>query len=128
MASRPRINLKAGNHRVVRIAIQTTTGSARNLTGETIEFRAAVNLSASATTIYKTDGDGIEIVNDDPTLGYIDIVFQPSDTLSIPELLLFEIKVTDQAGDPHTLDFDDTGLAPLRYGLLQTEPPLLATG
>lgn len=120
--SRPHIRLKAGDDRSIRIGIQNPDGSARDLTGETIEFRAAASLSASASTIYKSDGNGVVMV--DAEAGLIDIVFTSLDTAVLRGILLFDVQVTGASGEIYTTDFgSDT---PYTYGVIQIEAPLIA--
>lgn len=125
--TRPVIKLKAGDDRTVPIAILKEDGSARDLTGETIEFRAAASLRTepAAVAIYKTDGDGLVVR--DAESGRIDLVFYPEDTLDAPSLLLWDLRVHAVDGKMLTLDFG-TAAAPATYGLLRVEPALLLAG
>lgn len=124
--ARPVIHLKAGDDKSVRVAVQNPDGSDRDLTGETLTFRAATSLAASAATITKTDGDGISIV--DLEGGLVDLVFVPDDTLNAPSFLLWELQVTDSAGLVVTLDWSEDASDPWTYGVLKVERALLATG
>jgi hypothetical protein len=120
--SRPLILMKAGDDRAIRIGIRNSDGSARDLTGETIDFRAAPSLSASAATIFKTDGNGVTMV--DAQVGLVDIVFTSVDTVALRGALLFELQVTGVSGEIYTTDFGDT--EPYTYGILRIEAPLVA--
>ena len=121
--SEPHIYLKAGDHRVVRIGIRNDDGSARDLTGEMIEFRAAPSLSAGQATVAKIDGDGIEIVN--AQNGLIDVVFTEEETRTLAGPLMFELRVTAVSGDGYTVDFSASG-PPVWFGFLRIESSLVA--
>lgn len=123
MTERPELHLKAGDDRTIRIGIQAPNGGARDLTGEFIEFRAALSLQSTEILIYKVDGDGIQVV--DAPGGLIDVVFIPEDTEHLGgQLLLWEIRVHDVAGKLLTLDWVQSG-EPLTYGFLRIEAMLL---
>ena len=125
MTERPEIRLKAGDDRAVRIGIQGANGNARDLTGEFIEFRAAPCLNSTNSTIYKVDGDGVQVV--DATGGVVDIIFTPEDTEHLGgQLLLWEIRVHDVAGKLLTLDWVPSG-DPKTFGFLRIEAMLLVT-
>ena len=125
--TRPVIMLKAGDDRTVRIGVQDANGSARDLTtDEEVKFRAAPSLAVSAATISKVDGDGIEIV--DAAAGLIDVVFTRAETLALAQgFLLWEVKITDAAGEVITLDFG-TAAEPETYGILRVERAMLLAG
>ena len=61
LTGRPTIYVKAGDDFSLRIGAQNDDGTPRDLTGETIEFRAAPDFNWLGPIVYKTDGDGITI-------------------------------------------------------------------
>jgi hypothetical protein len=124
---RPVIRLKAGDDKSVRIGVVNSDGSARDLTGETIEFRAAESLARDDALISKVDGDGIAIVS--AVEGLIDVVFTSAETLAgLPPHMLWEVKVTATDGDVTTLDFSSDASDPHTYGILRVERALLLAG
>ena len=126
MSARPIVNLTAGADRTIRIGIRNADGAARDLTDETIEFRAAPRLDADTAAIYKQDGDGVEVV--DAALGLIDIVFTRAETAVLGGVALnFDIRLTDRDGLVTKLDFGEAS-DPKTWGLVVIERSLLATG
>ena len=123
MRGRPVIYLKAGDDMPLRIGAQNDDGSDRDLTGETIEFRAAPDFQWLTPTVYKTDGDGIEIT--DPEAGVFEVLFSRDDFIA-GATLVWEVKITATDGSVSTLDFaSEASGKPIKYGLLVIEAPLL---
>ena len=62
------------------IGARNADGTERDLTGETIEFRAAPDFQWLTPTVYKTDGDGIEII--DAEGGVFEVMFSRDDFIA----------------------------------------------
>jgi len=125
--ARPQINLKAGDVRTVRLAVRDQDGSARDISTDTLQFRAAVALAYSTAVLTKTVGDGLIVV--DAELGLVDIVFSADDatSASFPPVTYWEVGITDDSGSHWTLDFKAAGeTTPLTYGILVLERALVA--
>ena len=121
--NRPVIYLKAGDDTPIAIGAQNDDGSPRDLTGETIEFRAAPDFQWSEPMVYKTDGDGIEII--DAEEGRFDIIFSRDDFIA-GATLVWDVQITATDGSVSTLDFaTEAANKPIKYGLLVIEAPLL---
>ena len=126
LTGRPVIYVKAGDDFPLRIGAQNDDGTPRDLTGETIEFRAAPDFNWLGPVVYKTDGDGITI--EDAEAGVFAIMFSRDDFIA-PATLVWEVKITATDGSVSTLDFaTEQGNKPVKYGLLVIEAPMVLAG
>ena len=126
MTGRPVIYLKAGDDMPLAIGARNADGTERDLTGETIEFRAAPDFQWLTPTVYKTDGDGIEII--DAEGGVFEVMFSRDDFIA-GATLVWDVRITGTDGSVSTMDFaSDTTSKPVKYGLLVIEAPLLLAG
>lgn len=117
-----KLELKAGDHRVLRLTLVDELGSAFDLTGVTdVKLHAARRIDKSA-VLQKTLGAGIEVVGD-PTSGVVDVTLDPADTASLGGDYVWEFEVTDASGNPSTGFHDDTQSW---HGALKVERQMIA--
>lgn len=91
----------AGDSRLIPVTVTNTAGTAKNLTGATVEW--AMYLMNSATpSATKESGDGIEFVA--ASDGTLEIALDPADTENLrPHTYYHEAKVTDSSGNISTV-------------------------
>jgi hypothetical protein len=94
------VTMFSGDSRVLTITVTDSAGTAKNITGATINFSLFKSVGGAA-ILSKTVGNGITIT--DPTNGVFTVTFETHETEDRDGHFKYEIEVTDSSGNKCTI-------------------------